>query len=127
MNLIFWTWCLPQTILGFIFKVYLMFKKDIVKIKDYKNINLIVANKIFFFSGLSLGKYIFVTRKGLKDALEHEYGHIIQNYILGPFYLIFVGVPSIILALISLKSKYVRDNYLNFYPESWAERLCERK
>lgn len=54
--------------------------------------------------GLSLGKFIFVPKSCVKNGstgaeedalLTHEYGHSIQSLLLGPIYLLAVGLPSI--------------------------------
>ena len=51
-------------------------------------------------AGVSLGKFIFVPRRAGGNAgrflLEHEYGHTLQSLILGPFYLLVVGAPSML-------------------------------
>lgn len=100
-----WTWGLPQTLLGA--AVFIVHKKD--RHFDY---NGATATEWKRSDGVSLGKFIFVpegSRKG--DAAQHssehsiksddfllihEYGHTIQSLLLGPAYLIFVGLPSVI-------------------------------
>ena len=61
-------------------------------------------------SSMSLGLFVFVTSEPYfakkyegqinieelsKRLLVHEYGHTIQSLILGPLYLIVIGIPSI--------------------------------
>lgn len=60
-------------------------------------------------SSVSLGMFVFVTKEPyfydklkveytkdelLKRLLVHEYGHTVQSLILGPLYLIVIGMPS---------------------------------
>ncbi|MBR0121631.1 MAG: hypothetical protein IJM10_07580, partial [Clostridia bacterium] len=50
------------------------------------------------FGGLSMGMFIFMgTSKAegwAHDTKIHEYGHSFQSILLGPLYLIVVGLPS---------------------------------
>ena len=88
-----WTWGLPQTLLGA--ALYVAHRND--EHFDYHGAKATAWNKD---AGISLGKFIFVPRKagGSADSflLEHEYGHTLQSLILGPFYLLAVGAPSIL-------------------------------
>ena len=88
-----WTWGLPQTLIGA--SLYLAHRKD--DHFDYKGAKATVWDKD---AGISLGKFIFVPKRPGKNAdeflLDHEYGHTIQSLILGPFYLLFVGAPSML-------------------------------
>lgn len=95
-------------------------------------------------SSVSLGMFVFVTKEPyfwdkLKDEyqkeelskrlLVHEYGHTIQSLILGPLYLIIMGIPSTIWGFWPSLSKKRRDqqiSYFSFFTESWANRLGEK-
>lgn len=46
-------------------------------------------------TGISLGNYIIMNTDDKKEGLHHEYGHHIQSLILGPIYLIIIGLPSL--------------------------------
>ena len=96
------TWGSLQTLLGFL------------------NFIIHIGNKHYFYHGaiitewknpssVSLGLFVFVTKdpyfyEKLKNEyskeelcsrlLVHEYGHTIQSLILGPLYLIVMGIPS---------------------------------
>ncbi len=86
-------------------------------------------------TGLSLGLFIFT---GPRDAssqteirkremlLVHEYGHFVQSLILGPLYLIIIGIPSVIWANIRfferMRNRKGRS-YYSFYTEKWASSL----
>ena len=59
----------------------------------------------------------------------HEYGHSIQSLILGPLYLIIIGIPSTLwgfLPSLSAKRKKHHISYFIFYTERWANLLGER-
>ena len=86
-NIAQWTWGLPQNLAGLV--LYAAHRKDrhynhegaMVTIWDRKD-------------GISLGKFIFAPDD--EKLLSHEYGHTKQSLVLGPFYLIVVGIPSIL-------------------------------
>ena len=98
-------WGLPQSFLGAILflairpKRYGMFKGAVVGTWPKS-------------SSVSLGLFIFVAenmvRKGellsdphapsLRKLIAHEYGHTIQSLFLGPFYLLVIGLPSVLWA-----------------------------
>jgi hypothetical protein len=83
-----------------------------------------------FGGGISLGSFIFIgTNVTMEDApksflVNHEYGHSLQSAILGPLYLLVIGLPSIIWAnFFGDWRKRNNKNYYWFYPERWANRL----
>ena len=88
-----WTWGLPQTLLGA--ALYAAHRND-----DHFEYRGARATAWDRDTGISLGKYIFVPRSAGESPgrflLEHEYGHTLQSLILGPFYLLLVGAPSIL-------------------------------
>lgn len=88
-----WTWGLPQTLIGA--ALYAVHRKD--DHFDYRGARATAWDRD---AGVSLGKFIFVPRRAGGNAgrflLEHEYGHTLQSLILGPFYLLVVGAPSML-------------------------------
>lgn len=64
--------------------------------------------------GISFGPTI-ITSSTFKDA-PHEWGHTWQSRVLGPFYLLVVGIPS----LISAATQSYAD-HKKFYTERWAD------
>ena len=97
-NLLQWTWGLPQNLLG----AGLAFKHNKDPHFSYKGA---IVTEWERRDGISLGKYIFVPAHGQTYSpahgqahseflLEHEYGHSLQSLILGPLYLLLVGLPS---------------------------------
>lgn len=135
--LIQWTWGILQTLLGGIVLL------------------LNIRNKHFWYHGalvtvwkakssVSLGMFVFITDEPyfyekLKDTyttqelsnrlLVHEYGHTIQSLILGPLYLIIMGVPSTLwgfLPNLNKKRKEQQISYFAFFTEKWANVLGEK-
>lgn len=115
-NILFWTWCLPQTLVGLIVKF-------IFKGKRVDDVYYSFNSKL---GSISLGKYIFLYENHLSDEYvrKHEYGHQIQSFILGPLYLLVIAVPSLIWC--GCFEKYRKKNnisYYSFYTEKWANKL----
>lgn len=95
-------------------------------------------------SSMSLGLFVFVCagadfagplrgqmRKEelARRLLVHEYGHTIQSLILGPVYLLAVGVPSTLWGFLPCLRRRRREqgaSYFSFFPERWANQLGER-
>ena len=114
-------WQLPQHLIGL---ALIFFSKA----KYKENIG---TSKIFIHNyqwGISLGQYIIVSKNSSNQVHKHEYGHSIQSKYFGWFYLLVIGLPSIIQNIISritykLGYKKYSSNYYNRYPENWADKL----
>ncbi len=131
-----WTWGILQTLLGGMVLL------------------LNIRNKHFWYHGslvtvwktkssVSLGMFVFVTDEPyfyekLKDTytkedlskrlLVHEYGHTVQSLILGPVYLIAMGIPSTWWGFsprLNKKRKERQLSYFSFFTEKWANQLGE--
>jgi hypothetical protein len=114
-------WELPQSILAGI--IFIFIKKRITDRQAFKEaIILYVKN---FPGGIPLGRLIILNDKYYNNYIskKHEYGHSIQSMILGWSYLLVVGLPSIIRALIWKVRKLDSKDYYLRYPEDWANRL----
>lgn len=75
--------------------------------------------------GISLGMFIFISNDSL---LVHEYGHSIQSLILGPLYLLVIGLPSLLWANSHWCIRHRQKNHLPYsflYTERWADSLGE--
>lgn len=121
MKLVLYIWQLPQHLLGLL--LCLALKSKIKETQKYE------VSKVYWLStkarwGVSLGQYIFLANVYTQLTVRHEYGHSIQSKMLGPFYLLAVGIPSVIQNILSriIGGKYAA-NYYNRYPENWANRL----
>ena len=110
-----WLWCLPQNLLGFCF---LLFTKA-RKVGEHYEYDINCGS-------VTLGDYIFLCPQHWKDeiVLKHEKGHQLQSHKLGWFYLLVIGIPSIIWA--SCFENYRKKHnvsYFSFYTEKWADKL----
>jgi hypothetical protein len=124
-KVLLWTWCLPQTILGALFFVFLIITKNTVSTQQYKEITLVKVRSRYV-GGLSLGAFNFVSERCWKERIiKHEYGHTKQSFILGPTYLIAVGVPSLLWAGLACVNPYTKKTYFTRYPENWADKIGE--
>ena len=125
LNIVYFTWCLPQTLVGLIIK--LIMAKKVQTVEAYKLESQV--NWIQWYYGVSLGKYILVSifykeeENGEFNAKNHEFGHVRQNFMLGPLYLILVGLPSITFNIISQYNDKFASHYYQRYPENWADWL----
>jgi hypothetical protein len=125
LNIVYFTWCLPQTLVGLIIK--LIKAKEVKTVETYKLESQV--NWIQWYYGVSLGKYILVSTfykeetNGEFNAKNHEFGHVKQNLMLGPLYLILVGLPSITFNIISQNNEKFASRYYQRYPENWADKL----
>jgi hypothetical protein len=81
------------------------------------------------WGGVSMGIFIFVN--GTRDAewirgvRVHEYGHTIQSLLLGPLYLLIIGIPSFVWCNSKKCIAYRTEKgvpYGAFYPEKWANK-----
>ena len=69
-------------------------------------------------------EYYGDTAQFVKLTRMHEKGHRIQSKILGPFYLIVIGLPSLIWATLHSSVRRLGTiDYFSFYTEKWADRL----
>lgn len=72
-------------------------KEVIKREEEYHRLN----GRTFYYtkempSGISLGNYIIMSREDYGDGMRHEYGHSVQSRILGPLYLLLIGLPSLL-------------------------------
>lgn len=119
-----WVWQLPQNLCGVLYKTL----SEGNRIEEIENSDSrSVEAKVFLQrnkGGVTLGKYIFINQdyKDKYMVIKHECGHVKQSKILGPLYLIVIGLPSIIHAC--LHKHICKDkNYRHIYTEKWADKL----
>jgi len=122
-------WELPQNIFGLLVYAIMKSRKKIIN-AEIETHHLFIETPN---TGVSLGWFIFWTPAGnrfpylINDCRMHEYGHSKQSVILGPVYLIAVGIPSLSRVFYRkwFRKKYRTPwkNYFNGYPENWADRL----
>ena len=122
-GLILYLWQLPQNVIGLlVLLVYWMLDKIDWTYKDSDGVKFVYCNE--FHGGISLGKYVILDTvyqvyNGRTE--QHEAGHSKQSRILGPFYLLVIGLPSIIHAALYKDSPFT--SYYDFYTEKWADKL----
>lgn len=113
-------WQLPQNLVALVMMPFLG-KLELI---DYRNYCYsFKAEKMN--GGISLGSFAFVSpRNATRDeVVAHEQdGHVKQSHILGPFYLLGIGIPSITWASIYRRLGF--KNYYWFYTEAWANKLA---
>lgn len=118
-------WEFPQNILGFI----VMKVTKAAPYTTYEDANVYSWR---VSGGMSLGRYIFVpfytnvkpTTYRVQQYIKHEYGHTIQSKYLGWFYLLVIGLPSLIWAQCFQKYRNrTGTSYYDFYTESSADSL----
>ena len=132
INIVYWTWCFPQTLVGAIY--FLSSKKNHVKVEKYK-LSIVTTLNREHTGGFCWGKYIFIDKTPDKNTIKHEYGHTLQSFILGPLYIPVIWVKSRFLYLESMKiikenpEKYpsVAKKYFSSFPENWADKLGKVK
>jgi hypothetical protein len=117
-----WEW--PQNLVGWIVKK----ASRATYYTTYKDATIYSWN---IDGGISLGSYIFVPYKEsdpdsyrVQQYIKHEYGHTRQSKYLGWFYLLVIGLPSLIWSQCYMDywSSEGRS-YYDFYTESWANKL----
>ena len=125
-NLILFIWQLPQHIVALIYFGYLvMMCKDLGVDSRYKQAIVIPC---IMRGAVTLGNYVFVgLNSEYRKTVKHELGHTIQSKILGPLYLIVIGIPSITYCgLRRIFPSLRKKNYYDFYTEKWANNLSEK-
>jgi len=122
IKVLLYIWQLPQHLLGLL----LIACVRVHTVSDYKTAKVYRAGIGW---GISLGQYIIVSVSNPSTNLvPHEYGHSLQSRMLGPLYLIVVGLPSITMNMLSsilflVGYPQFAWNYYRRWPESWADKL----
>ena len=111
-------WQLPQELTGWLMLVAYLRKGKINRTIPYESSMVFRIREMN--GGLSLGRYIFVNMLNF-DLVRHEYGHSRQSKILGPLYLLIIGLPSLI--WFKMYRQTWKKSYYWFYTERWADYL----
>ena len=121
-------WQLPQNIIGTLCTL------NYDKLHPYytRDGDLVdVYFKKWLGSSVSLGDIIIldsvydqdVPIKTLYSTIYHEHGHQRQSRILGPLYLILIGLPSLIGGIVFKIFKIDGGHYFKLPWEAWADKL----
>ena len=108
---------LPQHLIALLLRL-------IYKGNDSEYNGCIVRRSVYLRGGISLGKYIIVNQWFREVDIKHEYGHSVQSRYLGWLYLIVVGLPSLLWAIMygrMIRQSY--NGYYKFYTERNADKL----
>lgn len=129
ISFLLWLWQFPQNLCGIIYR---SISKDnricVIENNDSRS----VGAKVYLQKtkgGVSLGKYIFINQDYIDKeiVIKHECGHVKQSKILGPLYLLVIGIPSILHVwlnnYIGCCWKNGKYNYYHFYTEKWANKI----
>lgn len=118
-KILLYSWQLPQEIIGSFLVLILKGKQT-----KYGIIGIYTVPNLCH-SGISLGDYIiFDNRIEVSETdVLHEYGHQLQSRMLGPLYLLIVGIPSLIRNIYSRIKKKDEKWYYSRFPENWADKL----
>lgn len=114
-GILLYIWQLPQNLVGLLFLLVLTGETR----------HRLGSIRFYFLDsfpgGITLGEYIIVgTRQQL--TVRHEFGHVRQSRMLGWLYLIVIGLPSALWALLGERIAPGKSYYW-FYTERWADRL----
>ena len=114
-----WIWQLPQNLIGVIYGGLIEKSKPIKT--PYEDC---VIRYKYTKNSVTLGKFVYICvfDKNKEFTIKHERGHVIQSIILGPLYLLVIGLPSIIWAWL-YKKIAPNKSYYWFYTEAWANKL----
>ncbi len=112
-------WQLPQNIIALIYLGYLIAEKQIPAVEAYKGAKVYTK---YSSGSVTLGNYIFVSSRATENTIKHEWGHTRQSLLLGPLYLIIIGIPSILWAM-THRTIAPDKSYNWFYTEAWADKL----
>jgi len=115
------TFCLPQNVLGILYYAFNQLFGSVLCTQEMNEMTVVVTGLPF---GASLGRYIFVSVPLLNErAVRHEYGHAMQGYRHGPFYLLLEGTASFVEVLAAVIVPSLADSYFDRWPESEANEL----
>ena len=121
---VLYIWQLPQVLLGYAILLYFRLGKH----PDRHVLTTPDGVQVWASKGMrgaiSLGMLTVHGPSVLSPAdIRHELGHTQQSRLLGPLYLLIVGIPSLVHAWHWRPSK---GDYFAFWTERWANRLGER-
>lgn len=120
MEVLKFIWQLPQVIAAFIYYLYLKYKDEILDTCTFQG--TVVFIKKNCYGSVTLGDRIFLSPLATDTTVKHEWGHTRQSLILGPLYLIVIGIPSILWAAFHKKIA-PNKSYSSFFTEAWADKL----
>ena len=126
-DILLYIWQLPQNLCGLFYK---NISKD-NRIAEVENDDSrSVGAEVYLqksLGGVTLGKYIFINQDytDKEFVIKHECGHVKQSKILGPLYLLVIGIPSLLHAWLNTYIGCCKKHgtYYHWYTERWANKL----
>ena len=118
---VLYIWQAPQVLLGYaMLLVMKIFHKSVVHFgTDPNGVQLWRSDGMR--GAISLGMLTIHSNWNMGPAdIRHELGHTKQSRILGPFYLIIIGIPSLLHAAFWKPDK---GDYYAYWTEKWADKL----
>ena len=113
-------WQLPQNLVGLVFGWFLKGKRRFRGLPGIPD-SIRITGAENMYGGISLGNFVYCRPPVYERMARHEYGHCIQSRLLGPFYLLVIGLPSLLWAVWWHPGR--RVSYYSFFTERWADRL----
>jgi hypothetical protein len=111
-------WQLPQSLIGLAMLIYFKIF-GYVKLISFRHMCLAYEAECMS-GGISLGNFAFLSPNLAKKeaAIAHEQlGHTWDSHLMGPLYLLIVGLPSLLNAAFD-----ITECYYSWFPEVWANR-----
>ena len=113
-----YTWGLPLNLIGLLVEIFLLLFG--LKPEKYGPCRAYKVGRNW--GGFELGHVIIVNKDPSEHILNHEFGHSIQNAVLGPFYLIVIWIPSMVRYQYRELQKHInKDKELPAYDSIWFE------
>ncbi|MDR3293282.1 MAG: hypothetical protein LBT20_04165 [Clostridiales bacterium] len=130
-----WTWGILQNLIGFLYS--LKYRKN--RRAWYHGAYVVYVDD--WLGGLSLGMFVFATEisdktcaryleagvtldeKRQSATVTHEFGHTLQSILLGPLYLIVIGIASFSWKNLKYFQKLRKEKnlkYMDLFCEKWA-------
>jgi hypothetical protein len=114
IKVLLWIWQFPQNIVGLV-AIWILRAE---KISKWPGAYLIRNSDI----SVCYGEIILMNNTLSERVYKHETGHRIQSRRLGIFYLLIIGVPSLVHLL--WYKKHTNKDYFSFWIEAWADKLA---
>ena len=122
-----WLWQAPQNIAGLVFW---QICRQRSWFRGWSFSNGVYVIKVSLSIGVSLGAYVFIEESWSENTVKHELGHCRQSKLLGPLYLLLIGIPSAVFNNLwdrqfhkSWTSTQRQKWYYSRFPEAWADNL----
>lgn len=115
--ILLFVWQILQNVSGLLMWLYFKFRGHVETI--VKNKYSRVYKSRYMRGGISLGCFAFVSDISAErpTMVLHEQGHMWDSKVMGPLYLVIVGVPSILNAIF-----HFTKCYYFWPPEVWANK-----